>query len=182
MIRSVLRMNFSRPGILGRLGAAPSSAFGSVAPVTATIQPMTARFPFSTASRVFHQHGEGCGCPSHRVPTVNETGAKDAKNAAKNAEKLGEVTPMYQISFKCKRCDTPSTHKMSHQAYHGGTVLVQCPGCQNRHLIADHLKIFSDEPITIEDIMAKNGEKVTIKQREFKFNQDGGDLEWTKAE
>ncbi|KAG5364913.1 hypothetical protein CKK34_3741 [Yarrowia sp. E02] len=173
MLRTVAKMNFSRG--FARLGM--NSRFGAVVPVTAKIQPITARFPFSTASMAFHQHGDGCGCPSHKVPTVNETGAKDAKD-----EPAGEVTPMYQISFTCKRCDTPSTHKMSHQAYHGGTVLVQCPGCKNRHLIADHLKIFSDEPVTIEDIMVKNGEKVTIKQREFKFNHDGGDLEWTKAE
>ncbi|KAG5363751.1 hypothetical protein CJU89_2935 [Yarrowia sp. B02] len=168
MIRNALKMNVTRGFARG---------FSRV-PQTARIAPISARFPFSTAARVFHQHGENCGCSSHKVPTVNETGAKDAESA----EAPQEVTPMYQISFKCKRCDTPSTHKMSHQAYHGGTVLVQCPGCKNRHLIADHLKIFSDEPVTIEDIMAKNGEKVTIKQREFKFNQDGGDLEWTKTE
>ncbi|AOW06625.1 YALI0F03949p [Yarrowia lipolytica CLIB122] len=177
MIRNVARMTFSRG--FGRGIPRWGFASGPVAPVTAQIQPMAARFPFSTASTVFHQHGDGCGCPSHKVPTVNETGAKDAQDA-KDAEPAGEVTPMYQISFTCKRCDTPSSHKMSHQAYHGGTVLVQCPGCKNRHLIADHLKIFSDEPVTIEDIMAKNGEKVTIKQREFRFNQDGGDLEWVK--
>lgn len=176
MIRNVSKLamnNFSR----GMSRAMPR--FGSAAPITAQIQPITARFPFSTASRVFHKHGDGCGCPSHgsgNIPSVTEGGVADSASA----EPAPEVAPMYQISFTCKKCDTKSSHKMSHQAYHNGTVLVQCPGCQNRHLIADHLKIFSDDPITIEDIMAKNGEKVTIKQREYKFNQDGGDLEWTK--
>lgn len=51
-----------------------------------------------------------------------------------------------------------SSHRITKQAYHFGTVLVNCPGCKNRHLIADHMKIFSDESITIEDIMREKGE------------------------
>lgn len=136
--------------------------------------------PFSTSFAALHQHGEGCGCPSHGTKAAD--GSSKSLTTEDPNEAAGEVTPMYQISFTCKKCDTRSSHKMSHQAYHGGTVLVQCPGCENRHLIADHLKIFSDDPITIEDIMTKNGEKVTIKQREYKFNQDGGDLEWVKPD
>ncbi|VVT57702.1 uncharacterized protein SAPINGB_P005827 [Magnusiomyces paraingens] len=70
--------------------------------------------------------------------------------------------PSYHLSFTCKKCDTRSGHVISKQAYHGGTVLVQCPGCKSRHLIADHLKIFSDERVTLEDILAKKGQ--TIKK------------------
>lgn len=49
--------------------------------------------------------------------------------------------PSYHLSFTCKKCDTRSGHVVSKQAYHNGTVLIQCPGCNNRHLIADHLKV-----------------------------------------
>ncbi|ODQ71127.1 hypothetical protein LIPSTDRAFT_41739, partial [Lipomyces starkeyi NRRL Y-11557] len=65
--------------------------------------------------------------------------------------------PTYNITLTCKVCKNRSSHFMSHQAYHQGTVLVKCPGCNNRHLIADHLKIFSDTRITVEDIIAKDG-------------------------
>ncbi|CED84677.1 Uncharacterized conserved protein [Phaffia rhodozyma] len=65
-------------------------------------------------------------------------------------------------------CHHRSTHQFSKQAYTQGIVLVQCPGCQNRHLIADHLGWFkeitegkgSDRLKTIEDIMQEKGEVV----------------------
>ncbi|ODQ50009.1 zf-DNL-domain-containing protein, partial [Saitoella complicata NRRL Y-17804] len=57
-------------------------------------------------------------------------------------------------------CSNRSSHHVSKQAYHNGTVLITCPGCRNRHLIADHLKTFSDDRITLEDILAKDGVKI----------------------
>lgn len=70
-------------------------------------------------------------------------------------------TPQLMIAFTCKKCNTRSSHTMSKQAYTKGTVLIQCPGCKNRHLIADHLKIFNDENINIEDILKAKGENVS---------------------
>jgi protein import protein ZIM17 len=52
-------------------------------------------------------------------------------------------TPAYEMSFTCKPCSTRSTHKISKQGYHHGTVLITCPSCRNRHLIADHMKVCS---------------------------------------
>ena len=39
-------------------------------------------------------------------------------------------------------------------------MLITCPGCKNRHLISDHLHIFSDKSVTVEDIMQQKGEAV----------------------
>ena len=39
-------------------------------------------------------------------------------------------------------------------------VIVQCPGCKNHHLIADHLGWFQDTSFTIEKLMAERGEAV----------------------
>ncbi|KAK6501968.1 hypothetical protein TWF481_009787 [Arthrobotrys musiformis] len=76
--------------------------------------------------------------------------------------------PSYELTFTCKKCSHRSSHKITKQAYHKGTVLIQCPGCEVRHLIADHLKIFRDNPTTIEDIMKEQGEKIKkgIKYRD----------------
>ena len=56
-------------------------------------------------------------------------------------------TPAYELSITCKPkaplpdCGYRSTHRISKQGYFKGTILVQCPKCGNRHLIADHLKV-----------------------------------------
>ncbi|CAN6600363.1 mitochondrial protein import protein Zim17p [Trichomonascus vanleenenianus] len=95
--------------------------------------------------------------------------------------KIGEIKPQkpqYQLSFTCKKCSTRSTHVISKQAYHKGTVLIECPGCKNRHLIADHLKIFSDKRITLEDIMASKGESITKGTISADQLEKGGDMEW----
>ncbi|EON63773.1 hypothetical protein W97_03001 [Coniosporium apollinis CBS 100218] len=64
------------------------------------------------------------------------------------------------MTFTCARCKTRSTHRVSKQGYYHGTVLITCPGCKNRHLISDHLKIFSDKRVTLEDIMKEKGNLV----------------------
>lgn len=53
-----------------------------------------------------------------------------------------------------------STHNISKQGYHHGSVLVTCPECRNRHVISDHLGIFGDRKMTIEDLMREKGQLV----------------------
>ncbi|SCU96219.1 LAME_0F15390g1_1 [Lachancea meyersii CBS 8951] len=77
--------------------------------------------------------------------------------------------PAMMIAFTCKKCNTRSSHTMSKQAYTKGTVLIQCPGCKSRHLIADHLKIFSDSSITVQDILGAKGESVALTTDDLAF-------------
>lgn len=51
------------------------------------------------------------------------------------------LQPCYDMTFTCKKCLDRSSHRITKQAYHFGTVLVNCPGCKSRHLIADHMKV-----------------------------------------
>ncbi|CCF56280.1 hypothetical protein KAFR_0A08460 [Kazachstania africana CBS 2517] len=79
--------------------------------------------------------------------------------------------PKLMLAFTCKKCNNRSSHVISKQAYTKGTVLVTCPDCKNRHLIADHLKIFDDNHITIEDILKLKGESVSTSTDDLIFDE-----------
>jgi len=76
--------------------------------------------------------------------------------------------PRLSLTFTCTvhSCNgTRSSHSFTKRAYEKGVVLVECPGCRTRHLIADHLGWFKDgtsdgKHPTIEDILRAKGEKV----------------------
>ncbi|OQO11616.1 hypothetical protein B0A48_03343 [Cryoendolithus antarcticus] len=107
------------------------------------------------------------GLRLHSTDAVQSTGRtltdrSDEARAASDAIAARKAEePAYQMTFTCKECQERSSHRITKQAYHHGTVLVTCPGCKNRHLIADHMKIFSDKKVTLEDIMREKGEYIT---------------------
>ncbi|KAK9244537.1 DNL zinc finger-domain-containing protein [Lipomyces tetrasporus] len=104
-----------------------------------------------------HTHANGEVCAHDHSHSHSQSVPHDPSYREVARAKIPIDRPTYNITLTCKVCKNRSSHFMSHQAYHHGTVLVKCPGCNNRHLIADHLKIFSDTRITIEDIIAKDG-------------------------
>ncbi|KAF7798565.1 hypothetical protein EIP86_009787 [Pleurotus ostreatoroseus] len=80
---------------------------------------------------------------------------------------LQSQEPRLSLTFTCTvpDCGTRSTHEFSKRSYQRGIVLVQCPGCKNRHLIADHLGWFKESTEdgklkTIEDLMHAKGEVI----------------------
>ncbi|KAI8069272.1 DNL zinc finger-domain-containing protein [Gongronella butleri] len=72
------------------------------------------------------------------------------------------LDPKHQllIGFTCKVCEVRSHHVMSKQAYTKGVVLIQCPECKNRHLIADNLGWFRDTKVNVEDLVKEKGEGI----------------------
>lgn len=106
---------------------------------------------------------------TNRSPSAQENLAPEADDLA--ARKAQE--PAYELTFTCQKCSERSSHRITKQAYHFGTTLITCPGCKNRHLISDHLKIFSDKGITLEDIMKEKGQLL----KKGSLNADG-DIEF----
>ena len=75
------------------------------------------------------------------VEAVSPRIAAETAPVSSGSEAQKSDTPAYKITFTCKPCQTRSTHKISKQGYHNGTILITCPDCKNRHLICDHLKV-----------------------------------------
>ncbi|KAK4151498.1 DNL zinc finger-domain-containing protein [Chaetomidium leptoderma] len=84
--------------------------------------------------------------------------------------------PHYELTFTCRPCGERSRHRVSKQGYHHGSVLIACPGCSNRHVISDHLRIFGDTAMTVEDLLREKGE--LVKRGTLGAGGEEGDLEF----
>ncbi|KAJ5815373.1 hypothetical protein N7474_007150 [Penicillium riverlandense] len=103
-----------------------------------------------------------------RPETQDQEGEKNNEDRRKEEE-------AYRIVFTCKPCSHRSSHRMSKQGYHRGTVLIQCPSCDSRHVISDHLGIFFDQSTTLEDLLQQRGQVVTRGHTDgnMEFWEDG---------
>eukprot|EP01012_Entosiphon_sulcatum_P036908 TRINITY_DN47163_c0_g1_i1.p1 TRINITY_DN47163_c0_g1~~TRINITY_DN47163_c0_g1_i1.p1 ORF type:complete len:152 (+),score=10.95 TRINITY_DN47163_c0_g1_i1:39-494(+) len=63
------------------------------------------------------------------------------------------------LIFTCKKCNTRAIKRFSKLAYEKGCVIVECPGCDVKHLIADNYGWFGEEK-NIEELMKKQGIEV----------------------
>lgn len=113
--------------------------------------------------------------PSNRMIIASQIksmrfSSSDLKNGNSNTASIKVDDPQLMIAFTCKKCDTRSSHTFSKQSYQKGTVLIQCPGCKNRHLIADNLKIFKDNKFSLEEVLKAKGESVATGTEDLAFN------------
>ncbi|KAF5794612.1 putative mitochondrial import protein TIM15 [Helianthus annuus] len=93
--------------------------------------------------------------------TMNHPAINNNNDVAFTAKSELKISPRHDLAmmFTCKVCETRSVKTISRESYEKGAVVARCGGCNNYHLIADHLGIFG-EKCTIEDILAARGEEV----------------------
>lgn len=99
---------------------------------------------------------------AHQIPKPGRPSppaGQEAKDDSQ-AKTRKQLEPHYELTFTCVPCGSRSSHTISKQGYHKGSVLITCPSCRNRHIISDHLNIFGDRQLTIEDIMRERGQLV----------------------
>ncbi|KAH9000177.1 DNL zinc finger-domain-containing protein, partial [Lactarius akahatsu] len=108
------------------------------------------------------------GVPSGSAPP---TVTSDSQTARSNANE-----PRLSLTFTCTaaNCNTRSTHQFTKRSYEKGIVLIECPGCKKRHLIADNLGWFKDSTEdgklrNVEDLLRARGESI----RRGRLNPDG---------
>ncbi|KAK8139017.1 DNL zinc finger [Apiospora sp. TS-2023a] len=97
---------------------------------------------------------------AHAIPKPSRPAALAASSPSDEIKQRKLQEPHYELTFTCVPCSDRSTHTVSKQGYHKGSVLITCPSCRNRHIISDHLNIFGDRKITVEDLMRERGQLV----------------------
>lgn len=115
--------------------------------------------PFSSvaSSSSNNHHGDG-------DDVVNQDGSyTNIPGSQTGGKKLALV-------FTCKVCGTRAAKQFTENAYRSGVVIITCPGCQNKHLIADNLGFFEDDPDgggwNIEKALARMGLDVNVVTNE----------------
>jgi hypothetical protein len=66
------------------------------------------------------------------------------------------------MMYTCGKCEVRSAKAFSKVAFTDGIVIVECPGCGARHLIADNLGWFGTKG-TIEEFAKERGETILTK-------------------
>lgn len=97
---------------------------------------------------------------ARRLPTAVDSSTRagiSTKAVAGISTKAADGSDKMYIVFTCCVCETRAVKGFAKSSYESGVVLVQCPGCKKRHVIADHLGWFGPEK-NIEEILAGKGE------------------------
>lgn len=98
-------------------------------------------------------------CESANVPSQIDGNCSSAvKFSAASSLKTSSRHDLAMI-FTCRVCETRSVKTVCRESYEKGVVVARCGGCNNLHLIADHLGWFG-EPGSVEDFLAARGEEV----------------------
>ena len=88
------------------------------------------------------------------------TNPEDAPHGKLGGPGIGPASGDMVAAFTCAKCETRSVKRFSKQSYLHGIVIVECPGCEVKHLLADNLGWFDDVEKNIEEILKKKGEEV----------------------
>uniref|UniRef100_A0A7S1MFP9 DNL-type domain-containing protein n=1 Tax=Neobodo designis TaxID=312471 RepID=A0A7S1MFP9_NEODS len=104
------------------------------------------------------------------APAASETadGVKKRLGGVGHGVKGGDMAAV----FTCNVCQTRSVKRFTKHAYTKGVVMVQCPGCGNKHLLADNLGWFNDNYKNVEEMLAAKGEEVKRLQGSVFLDED----------
>ena len=108
-----------------------------------------------------HRHS----CSSWRPFTTSDGGGGGGEGGG--GEQKKKKKELY-MAFTCGKCETRSIKGFSKRAYHFGVVVVTCPGCERKHVVADRLGWFGEKGDAGDFIQEKEKKKKGGKEEEEK--------------
>ena len=103
-----------------------------------------------------------------QLPPIGASKSSTNPTGLINDDKPFVANHKFQIQYTCNICETRNTNTISRLAYRQGVVIARCKGCQNQHLIADHLGwtdyeggFKGNKTNTIEDYFANDANNKT---------------------
>jgi hypothetical protein len=102
-----------------------------------TMKPKNHLIPSAMASRMKNRYFSTTNSDDQQHNTGVPTAFADVPGVKTPGDKL-------ILMFTCRVCETRSAKKISKHSYEKGVVVCRCAGCNNLHLICDHIGIFED--------------------------------------
>lgn len=141
VVRSAPRSSLVATSTRWFSSTAPSSSSSS-----SSSSPPSSSSPSSPSPSSEAEPTSSHGSPALGAPESEATGA-----AATGKQPLGKIEPRLSLTFTCQAgpekdnpvCGHRSSHEFDKKSYEKGVVIIQCPECKARHLIADHLGWFN---------------------------------------
>lgn len=91
---------------------------------------------------------------SRVAPPAAQASSKPAANGVATTS-----NPRLFMVFTCAKCNTRAVKNFTRNAYERGVVIITCPGCEARHVIADNLGWFGKHR-NVEEILKEKGESI----------------------
>lgn len=138
--------------------------------ISTTTQPPDSSVSSSAASTEGAAHTSSSDTEAPTVASLSPEDQALLKKAVESPNELpssrlggqgiGPAAGEMMAIFTCAVCDMRSVKRFSKHCYEKGIVIVECPGCKKRHLLADNLGWFDDHQKNIVDILKAKGEEV----------------------
>ena len=120
-----------------------------------------------------HRHS----CSSWRAFTTTTDGG-GGKGEEEEQKKKKEL----YMAFTCAKCETRSIKGFSKRAYHFGVVVVTCPGCERKHVVADRLGWCGEKGDAGDFIQEKEKKKKGGKEEEEEEEKEKATMMRAKIE
>ena len=102
---------------------------------------------------------------------LNRGNSSSSSSSSSDDNATGEKKKELYMVFTCNKCETRSTKGFSKRAYNYGVVIVTCPGCESKHVVADRLGWFGEKG-DVGDFIKEKTEREGSNAGDFSAEQE----------